>query len=120
MNNQDDVASVASKTYRCATKKLAKVIGVTPIHTRYPSEDFENMLDKADNTTVNRALEWYERGIKRGILHTKHMVLNGTLAITKQRITIPKTIEVNVRVKFKNRRWQKRSFKFKAADIGFD
>ena len=119
MHKSDDPATASSKTYRVAVKKLAKTIGVRPSHSRYPRDDFEDLLDEVDERSKKRAMKWYERGIKRGISFATDQVLDGTFHLAGKTLTAPKQFTVSVRFKFSRETWRKRSFTIKAKDVGF-
>ncbi len=119
MRRKKDTVAAASKTYRKVNKLLSKAVGVRVVHSKYPSDDFQNLLDQVDENMKTMALNWYERGIKRGISFATDCVLDGTIVKSRGSITAPNILPVKVRTRFKDENWHRRTFKIKAEDVGF-
>lgn len=113
-------AKYASKTYRNVVNKTAKALRVDPIHTKYPSEDFDSILAVMDEKSQKRALEFYRLGLRRGYDKATTDVANGILYFENEKLIFPKdkiTITVHIRFTGCARRTEK--FKFSANDLGF-
>lgn len=119
MRSNDGIAG-SSATYRKATNEVAKRLKVDPVHTQYPSEDFQDILDLLDEKQKEKAIEWYERGIIRGLTQATNWFLDGTIYLDNGVLKAPAEWEVKVRVKFAGEKWQKRRFKIEAEEIGFE
>lgn len=110
----------SSATYRKATKKLANVLSLDPQNSKYPKEDFDFMLDKVDEKSKERALEWYRRGIKRGIIYATDLVLKEILELKNKTLYAPNQVNVSVRIRFKGEDWNSSEFNFSAEELGFE
>ena len=112
--------AASSATYRKATNRVARTLGEEPEHTQYPSEDFEAITDLIDPKSRERALEWYERGIRRGLIQACNAMLRGDLELNDKTLYCPADgITASVRVKFRGERWTQEEFAFTAEELGF-
>ncbi len=91
-----------------------------PVHTRWPSQDFELLLDEIPEAMKAKALEWYERGIKRGLARATDLMGSGKITVKDGVVYAPSEIQVNVRTKFRGEEWESREFIVDTTDIGFD
>ncbi len=66
-----------SATYRKVVNKISEKLNKNQEHSKYPSKDFELVLDKMSEEMKMKALDWYERGIKRGMTVATDMVADG-------------------------------------------
>jgi hypothetical protein len=118
MNPRDPIGA-ASATYRKVVNKIAKTLRVPPKHTRHPREDFDAVTDLIDNRAKKRALQWYERGIRRGFIEACDAFVDGQLKLKAGTLYSPSKLVISVEFKFHGESWQEREFRFKAEDLGF-
>ncbi|CAJ3456006.1 Uncharacterised protein [Burkholderia pseudomallei] len=113
-------AGASSATYRKVVNALAeKVLDQDPRHTRYPSQDFELLLDEIPEAMKAKALEWYERGIKRGMARATDLMASGKITLENGTVYAPAEIQVRVKTKFRGEEWESREFTVDAEEIGF-
>jgi hypothetical protein len=98
---------------------VTETLRIPPNHTRYPSGDFETVTGLIDEKAKERALQWYERGIRRGFIEACDAFLDGQLELKAGTLYCPSKVVISVRVKFRGDDWQNRDFEFKAEDIDF-
>lgn len=110
----------ASATYRKATSMLADAINIDPESSDYPSEDFQDIVEQIPEQMKEKALKWYEMGIKMGIRKATNFIIDGKIEMKDGILYSPKTLKVNVKTKFAGEDWEKQSFKIKAEEIGFE
>jgi hypothetical protein len=118
MSKQSTVA--ASATYRKAVNKIAEALDKDPEHSRYPSADFETALESIPETMREKALEWYERGIRRGLSKATDLMADKTIYLEDGVVYAPKIIQVKVRTKMRGRKWVQHEFSISCCDIGFE
>jgi hypothetical protein len=116
--NEDPVAA-SSKTYRVVVNKLAKVARVTPKHTSYPSADFETMTDILGKKSQDRALHYYERGLRRGFIEACDALIDGQLEFKNGTLYCQNKVAISRKFRFRDQAPQSRTFRFKAEDLGF-
>ncbi|MDQ6974257.1 MAG: hypothetical protein Q9M10_05185 [Mariprofundaceae bacterium] len=109
----------ASATYRKAVNKIANVLDKDPNHSRYPSLDFDEALADIPDAMKEKAVEWYVRGIKRGMAKATDLMAKGDIYIEKDTVIAPDNISVNVRIKFKGGDWESLQVMVKSKEIGF-
>ncbi len=110
----------ASATYRKAVNGIAEVLDKNPNHSRYPSQDLDMALADIPEAMKEKAIEWYIRGIKRGMSKATDLMADGDIYIENETVIAPKSININVRTKFKGGNWEPLKVKIKAKEIGFD
>ncbi len=109
----------ASATYRKATNEVAKHLKVKPTHTKIPGDDFKEITEMIPEKIKEKAIKWYEMGIKRGFINATDMMLNRKINLKGKKLYCPKKFDLKVKTKFSGEDWQKRNFIIKAKDIGF-
>jgi len=107
-------------TYRTATNTVAKQLKIDPEHTTHPSDDFQEIAELIPEMQKEKALQWYEMGIKRGMINATNMMLDGTLKLNDGTLYCPENIKVRVKTRFAGEDWKKQKFEFKAEEIGFE
>ena len=112
--------SAASATYRKATNEIAKQLKVDPEHTKFPSDDFQEMAEMIPGKRKEKALTWYEMGVKRGLSKATDMMLDGKIHLKGNTLYCRNSFAVKVKTKFAGEKWTKRKFTIKAEDIGFE
>lgn len=115
----DSPTGAASATYRKAVNGIAEVLDKDPNHSRYPSLDFEEALADIPDAMKKKAIEWYVRGIKRGMAKATDLMADGDIYIEKGTVNAPNTINVKVRTKFQGSPWESLKVKVKSNEIGF-
>jgi hypothetical protein len=113
-------AGLAPAAKRNAVKDLAAALGKNPRHTRSPNDDFDALLDEIPKELRKKALNWYERGIRRGMTIATDMMADGRITFDGEYVRAPKTLNAKVRTKFAKGDWEDHKFKISATDIGFD
>jgi hypothetical protein len=120
-NRSKEAIEAASKTYRKATTEVARrLLKSKPSHTKYPSEDFQEVLGLAEAKMEEKELEWYRRGLVRGLTKTTDWLLDGTISYKGDHLEAPQELEINVRIRLSGKGWESRQFTIKASEIGFD
>ncbi|KRV69374.1 hypothetical protein AO721_10755 [Aeromonas veronii] len=112
--------AAASATYRKVVNEIAEVLDKEPEHSRYPSADFEAALESIPAAMREKALEWYERGIRRGLSRATDLMADKTIYLKNDVVYAPKTIKIKVRIKMSGDKWTVREFRIHTKDIGFD
>lgn len=112
--------AAASATYRKAINEIAEAVGKDPEHSRYPRTDFEAALESIPEAMREKALEWYERGIRRGLSTATDLMADKTIYLKDGVVYAPKTIKVKVRIKMSGTEWTSREFSIRSSDIGFE
>ncbi|WLV39299.1 hypothetical protein [Morganella morganii] len=107
-------------TYRIAHKKVAVALGKEAQHTGSPKMDLDEIVADIPEAQKEKALEWYLRGIKRGMKKATDLMLEGEIYAEDGMVFAPDTMTVKVKTRFKNEEWSSREFKIEASDIGFD
>jgi hypothetical protein len=112
--------AASSATYRTAVNKVARSLREPAEHGPYPSEDFEAITDLIDPKSRERALEWYKRGIRRGLIQACNAMLRGELELKGSTLYCPADgLAVSVRVKFIGEPWEQQKFEFPADELDF-
>jgi TPR repeat protein len=112
--------AVASATYTIANQKVAEALGKKAKHSGKPSLDLDEIVADIPEAMKEKALEWYERGIKRGMKKATDLMLAGEIHMQDGAVLAPKTITIKVRTRFKNEEWNSRKYIIKTSDIGFE
>lgn len=112
-------AAASSATYRKVNNELAKVFNIEHDHTQYPKEDFANLIEQVDEKNKDRAIEWYRRGLKRGVICATDQIVAQTLTYKNDTLYAPSDVTISVKIKFKGEKWQKVDFVFNAEELGF-
>ena len=110
----------ASATYRKVVNGIAEILDQEPNHSRYPSLDFEAVLAEIPDTIKAKAIEWYIRGIKRGMAKATDLMAENEIYIEDGKVCAPNNISVNVRTKFSGGEWKSLKVKISAKEIGFE
>lgn len=110
----------SSATYRKATSEVAKQLKVTPEHSRYPSDDFQEISELIPEKINEAALKWYKMGINRGFRKATDMMLDGKFRLKASTLYGPQKIEFKVRTKFAGGKWTSRTIKIDPEEIGFE
>lgn len=112
-------AAGCSKTYRNATKLLARRLGLVAHHTTSPKLDFQTLAHGVhDPDTI--ALHYYRLGLRRGIRKATDMVASGQFVLQGDELTGPPSVEVRMKLRLPNTPKRKTRFKFRATELGFD
>jgi len=112
-------AGASSATYRKVVNGIASAVGQKPSHSKYPSEDFEAALELIPDALKEKALEWYIRGIKRGMAKAIDLMAEGTIYVQDGTVRAPPTMEVKVRTKLRGE-WDRHAVEVQAKEIGFE
>lgn len=120
MMKSNTPTGASSATYRTAVNKLAKKLKRKPIHTNRPSFDFEEMIDEIlPEAMKEKALEWYQRGIKRGMDKATDLMVSGKIHRKGEVVYAPEKMKVRVRTKFSGEDWENHLFLIRSKEIGF-
>jgi hypothetical protein len=112
--------TVACRTYRKAVNKTAQALGIPPIHTGYPSYDFDDMLVAMDAKSRERALKLYRLGIRAGYDEATAAVANGKLWFDEGGdLVCPGKVTITRNVKFAGHKRKAVKFTYTAAELGF-
>jgi hypothetical protein len=95
----DSSVGAASATYRKAVNGIADAIKTDPRHTKYPSDDFQDMLDEIPEAMREKALQWYERGIKRGMRVATDLMAEGEIYKEGDIVHAPNSMKVKSKIK---------------------
>ena len=116
----DSPASAASATYRKAVNGIATATNQKPNHSRYPSLDLEEALESIPEAMKQKAIQWYIRGIKRGMAKATDLMANQAIYFKEETVYCPKNINITVRTKFKGEDWERHELEIESSEIGFD
>ena len=112
--------AVSSATYRKAVNGIAEALDKDPEHSRYPSEDFQLALESIPEAMREKALEWYERGIRRGLSKATDLMADEIIYVKDGVVLAPKIIKVKVRTKMSGTDWVNHEFSIRSTEIGFE
>ncbi|MFZ6780421.1 hypothetical protein ACO0LD_26625 [Undibacterium sp. Ji83W] len=112
--------AAASATYRKAVNDIAEALDQEPSHSMYPSLDFETAIEGIPEAIKEKAIEWYIRGIKRGMAKATDLMAEGTIYIQDDIVRAPANIKLKVRTKLKGQDWEQRSVIVRSTEIGFE
>jgi hypothetical protein len=112
--------AAASATYRKAVNGIAEALDQEPSHSKYPSLDFEAALEGIPDTIKEQAIEWYIRGIKRGMAKATDLMAEGTIYVHDGIIHAPAKMVLKVRTKHKGGDWERHVVSVRATEIGFE
>ena len=112
--------SASSATYRKAVNGLAEALDQEPNHSSRPSLDFEAALEGIPEAIKQKAIEWYVRGIKRGMAKATDLMAEKKIYVQDGTVYAPKTIKVKVRTKFSSGEWEQREVVVQSHEIGFE
>ena len=120
-------AEPSAKTYRKAVNMLSDALGIEPTHTKYPKEDFEDLVDIAHEMTdpeaiKRRMVRWYRLGIRRGYIRACDAIIHPDGELSLQGGTLycnSESVKIRVRLKMDGK-WHKRTFEFSGEDLEFE
>lgn len=112
--------SAASATYRKAVNGIAEALDQEPTHSSHPSLDFEIALEGIPEAIKSKAIEWYVRGIKRGMAKATDLMAEQKIYVQERTVYAPKTIKVKVRTKISGGEWARHEIIVKSNEIGFE
>ena len=67
----------------------------------------------------DKALQWYEKGIKRGMRVATDLMAEGKIYKEGNMVNAPNSMNVQTKIKILGGQWEKYSVTIKAKDIGF-
>jgi hypothetical protein len=112
--------AASSATYRKVVNKVSTALREPPNHSRYPSDDFEEVVELIDEKSKERAMQWYKRGIRRGFIEACDALLDGQLELKNGTLYCPSDVEISVRIKFRGEEWEMKKFEFSSQDLDFE
>jgi hypothetical protein len=113
-------AAAASATYRKAVNGIAEALDHEPAHSKYPSLDFEAALAGIPDEVKRKALEWYERGIRRGMAKATDLMAEGKIYLEQGTVYAPRKLKVRVRTRVGGGEWESHELSIKSQEIGFE
>jgi len=113
-------AAASSKTYRKGVNMLSRALHRVPRHTAKPSKDYRRLVADVDQLLRENALEWYERGLRRGYAMATDHVVEGKLPFDGETLTCSRDIVLKLKVRFKGGKWQPVSYTFSPEEVGFE
>jgi hypothetical protein len=119
-NMSKSPVGASSATYRKVVNGIASAVGQKPSHSKYPSEDFEAALELIPDALKEKALEWYIRGIKRGMAKATDLMAEGKIFVQDGTVRAPATMELKVRTKLRGGEWERHAVEVQAKEIGFE
>jgi hypothetical protein len=119
-NMSNSPVGAASATYRKAVNGIAEALDLEPSHSKYPSSDFEAALEAIPDAMKEQAIEWYIRGIKRGMAKATDLMAEGKIYVQDGSVCAPAKIELKVRTKLRGGEWDRHAVKVLATEIGFE
>jgi hypothetical protein len=114
-----DGIAAASATYRTATNVVAQRLKVRADHTDFPKEDFLRQVGLIEPKSRERAMKFYDLGVRRGVKQATDWFADGTIKYQHHNVVAPTTLTVKSKIKFSGSQWQPRRVKIKTEDIGF-
>lgn len=104
-------------------------MGIEPKHTKYPKDDFEELVELVDaheltdpDAVKRRMIRWYKRGIRRGYIRACDAIIDpkGELSLQGGNLYCDsESVKIRVRIKIDGT-WHKRTFKFGREDLEFE
>ena len=114
------LAGASSASIRKAVNGISAAIDRKPRHTRYPSLDLQFVLNEIPKNMQKKAIEWYVRGIKRGMAAATDKMAAREIMLVGDNIEAPQEMTIKVRTKFAGEKWTQRKIKVAAEEIGFE
>ena len=108
-----------SATYRKAVNGIADALDQEPTHSKYPSLDLEAALEGIPDAFKQKAIEWYVRGIKRGMAKATDLMASRKINIEDGTVNAPQKLKINVRTKFSGGDWEPLEVVVLTKEIGF-
>ena len=108
-----------SATYRKAVNGIADALDQEPTHSKYPSLDLEAALEGIPDAFKQKAIEWYVRGIKRGMAKATDLMASRKIYIEDGTVYAPQKLKINVRTKFSGGDWEPLEVVVLTKEIGF-
>lgn len=109
----------ASATYRKVVNGIADALDQEPVHSKYPSLDLDAALEGIPDAVKQKAIEWYVRGIERGMAKATDLMVARKIYIEDGTVYAPQEFKLNVRTKFSGDDWESREIIVLASEIGF-
>lgn len=113
-------AGAASATCRKAVNGIADALNQEPSHSKYPGLDLDAALDGIPEALKEKAIEWYIRGIKRGMAKATDLMVSNEIYFENGVVYAPQKIKVNVKTKFAGGNWEPLEVIVKPSEIGFE
>lgn len=110
----------ASATYRKAVNGIADALNQEPSHSKYPSLDLDTALEGIPEALKEKAIEWYIRGIKRGMAKATDLMASNKIYSENGFVYAPQKIKVNVKTKFAGGKWESHEVIVKSSEVGFE
>lgn len=111
---------IGFKCLRKAVTGIAGAVGREPVHTQFPSVDLDLALETIPEAMREKAMEWYIRGIKRGMAKATQMMADGEITMEGDTVVAPAKMKVRVRTRHAGGDWEKHEITVKADEIGFE
>ena len=112
--------SASSATYRKVVNGIAEALDQEPSHSSRPSLDFEAALEDIPEALKQKAIEWYVRGIKRGMAKATDLMAEQKIYVQDGMVYAPKKIKIKVRMKFSSGDWERQEVVVQSHEIGFE
>lgn len=112
--------SASSATYRKAVNGIAEALDQEPNHSSDPSLDFESALESIPDAIKQRAIDWYIRGIKRGMAKATDLMAEQKIYVQDGTVYAPTKIKIKVRTKLSGGEWERREVVVESREIGFE
>ena len=109
----------SSATYRTAVNEIADAIKTEPNHGKYPSDDLLTIIDEIPEAMREMALEWYTKGIKRGMRKATDLMVDGSIYKKGNTVYAPNSINMSTQIKALGGDIEKKKIIISASDIGF-
>lgn len=110
----------ASATYRKAVNGIADALNQEPSYSKYPSLDLDAALEGIPEALKEKAIEWYIRGIKRGMAKATDLMASNKIYPENGFVYAPQKIKVTVKTKFAGGNWAPLEVIVKSSEIGFE
>ena len=110
----------ASATYRKVANCIAEILDQEPYRSRYPSLDFEAALADIPDALKTKAIEWYIRGIKRGLAKATDLMAEKAIYVEDGNVFAPKIMTIKVRTRVSGGEWEPLKVQISAKEIGFE
>lgn len=112
--------NIGYKCLRKAVNGIADAVGRDPVHTQYPGTDLDLAVESIPEALREKAMEWYIRGIKRGMAKATQMMADGEIHAEGDAVYAPDKIKVKVRTRHAGGEWEKHEIIVKSEEIGFE
>lgn len=111
----------ASKALRRVNRVVSEqFLRRSPLNSRYPSDDVDEVLDDLDQDIYDRLIRMYEKGLRKGIEKATDWMLDGVIEHQKGRLVQQRPFTAKVRLTIRGHAARSYTFNIDPKIVGFD